>query len=48
VRTALEYVCRQKQIESIVFGASSRSNIRQTKQLIDELDGKPAPTARAA
>ena len=47
-RAALEYVCRQKQIESIVFGASSRSNIRQTKQLIEELDGEPAPTARAA
>jgi hypothetical protein len=36
-REAIEYVCRQPQIESIVFGASSRANIRQTKQLIDEL-----------
>lgn len=36
-REAIEYVCRQPQIESIVFGASSRSNIRQTKALIDEL-----------
>ena len=36
-REAVEYVCRQPQIESIVFGASSRANIRQTKQLIDEL-----------
>ncbi|MFG1230458.1 hypothetical protein [Xanthobacter wiegelii] len=36
-REALEYVCHQPKIESIVFGASSRANIRQTKQLIDEL-----------
>jgi hypothetical protein len=36
-REAIEYVCRQPQIESIVFGASSRANIRQTKALIDEL-----------
>jgi hypothetical protein len=32
---ALDYVCRQPQIESVVFGASSRSHIRQIKQLID-------------
>lgn len=37
-REALEYVCRQKAIKSIVFGASSRSNIRQTRQIVDELD----------
>jgi hypothetical protein len=36
-REALEYVCNQSKIESIVFGASSRGNIRQTKRLIDEL-----------
>jgi len=36
-REAIEYVCRQPKIESIVFGASSRGNIRQTKTLIDEL-----------
>lgn len=36
-REAIDYICRQPKIESIVFGASSRSNIRQTKQLIDEL-----------
>ena len=35
-REAIEYVCRQPKIESIVFGASSRSNIRQTKALIEE------------
>jgi hypothetical protein len=37
---ALEYVCQQENIESIVFGASSRANIRQTKQLIDQLSAK--------
>lgn len=42
-RAAIDYVCRQPQIESIVFGASSRANIRQTKALIDELS---RPTAR--
>ena len=36
-REAIEYVCGQPRIESIVFGASSRANIRQTKALIDEL-----------
>lgn len=37
-REALEYVCSQKAIRSIVFGASSRANIRSTKQLVQELD----------
>lgn len=35
---ALEYVCNLPGVESIVFGASSRGNIQQTKQLIDKLD----------
>jgi len=34
---AIEYIASQPRIESIVFGASSRANIRQTKQLIDRL-----------
>ena len=34
-REAIDYVCAQPRIESIVFGASSRQNIRQTKALID-------------
>jgi len=43
-REALEYVCGQSAIRSIVFGASSRANIRQTKQLIRELSARqPAP-----
>jgi len=37
-REAIEYVCRQKKIESIVFGASSRNNIQQTIKLIKEYD----------
>jgi hypothetical protein len=36
-REAIAYVCAQPKIESIVFGASGRANIRQTKALIDEL-----------
>jgi len=36
-REAVAYVCGQPRIESLVFGASSRANIRQTKALIDEL-----------
>ncbi len=36
-RDAIAYVCGQKGIESIVFGASGGGNIRQTKALIDEL-----------
>lgn len=39
-REAIEYVCAQPRIEAIVFGASSRSNIRQTKALIDELTSR--------
>jgi len=35
-RDAIEYVCAQPRIESIVFGASGRANIRQTKSLIVE------------
>jgi hypothetical protein len=47
-REAIEYVCAQPQIESIVFGASSRQNIAQTKRLIDELSiqyGTPRPSS---
>lgn len=41
-REAVEYVCSQRQIESIVFGASNRAHIRQTKSLIDELWSAPS------
>jgi len=45
-REALEYVCGQPEIQSIVFGASSRANIRHTKALIDELDAQRARPRR--
>ena len=44
-REAIEYVCAQPKIESIVFGASSRGNIRQTKALIDECSAAVAVAA---
>lgn len=34
-KEALEYVCKQKNVQSIVFGASHVRNIAQTKQIID-------------
>jgi hypothetical protein len=43
-REAIAYACAQPGIESIVFGASGRQNIRQTKALIDELSA-PQPAA---
>jgi hypothetical protein len=36
-REAIQYVCQFPHIQSIVFGASSRRNIAQTRQLIGEL-----------
>jgi hypothetical protein len=33
---AISWVCAQPNVESIVFGASSRSNIRSTKGLVDQ------------
>ena len=46
-RQAVEYVCAQPRIESIVFGASGRANIRQTKALIDELSRREPGTRRS-
>ncbi|RXG96234.1 hypothetical protein [Bradyrhizobium zhanjiangense] len=37
-REAIEYVCRQKNIQSIVFGASSKQHIKEIKQHIDAFD----------
>ncbi|MBL8489846.1 MAG: hypothetical protein JNM82_03610 [Rhodocyclaceae bacterium] len=34
-KEAIEWVCQQPNIESSVFGASSRGNIRNTKELVD-------------
>lgn len=39
-KEALEYVCGQKKIESIVFGASSRRNIGQTVELISQMSAR--------
>jgi hypothetical protein len=36
-KEALEYVCRLKGVDSILFGASSRQHIIQTKELIKNL-----------
>jgi len=33
---AIEWVCQQPNIEAIVFGASSRRNIRNTKELVSQ------------
>lgn len=38
-REALEWVLAQPNIESIVFGASSRANIANTRMLVEELSG---------
>ncbi|HZP44664.1 MAG TPA: hypothetical protein VFB15_03355 [Candidatus Binataceae bacterium] len=46
-REAIAYVCAQKQIRSIVFGASSRSTLLETKRLIDELS-QPTPSPDSA
>jgi hypothetical protein len=42
---ALDYVCRQRRIESIVFGASSPGHIARTKELIERLDSIHATAA---
>lgn len=34
-KEAIEWVCQQPNIEAIVFGASSRGNIRNTRELVD-------------
>jgi hypothetical protein len=37
-REAVEYIAKQKNIKSIVFGASSKNHIEETKKFIDEYD----------
>jgi hypothetical protein len=39
-REAMEYVCNLPNVESILFGASSRGNIAQTISFINEFDAK--------
>lgn len=45
---ALEYVCAQPGIEAIVFGASSRTNIVRTRDLVAGLDGRYRRAAAGA
>ncbi|CAN7492373.1 hypothetical protein LJR289_003323 [Pseudoduganella sp. LjRoot289] len=44
-KEAIEWVCEQPNIEAIVFGASSRGNIRNTRELVDRYwpAASPAP-----
>ncbi|MFN9771400.1 MAG: hypothetical protein ACK54X_02060 [Burkholderiales bacterium] len=42
---AIEWVCKYPQIESIVFGASSRRNIRSTRELVEQYSPKLAHAA---
>ena len=39
-KEAIEYVCKLPNIESILFGASSKGNINETASLINKFDGK--------
>jgi hypothetical protein len=48
-KEAIKYVCGLRNVRSIVFGASSRENILQTKQLIEELsDQSLAPAGECS
>jgi hypothetical protein len=42
---AIRWICEQPNIESIVFGASSRNNIRNTRALVDKYWNKQAAVA---
>lgn len=46
-KEAIEWVCQQPNIEAIVFGASSRGNIRNTKELVDRYWPAPQPALAA-
>jgi hypothetical protein len=41
-KEAIEWVCQQPNIEAIVFGASSRGNIHNTKELVDRYWPEPS------
>ena len=47
-KEAIEWACGLEGLDAIVFGASSASNIRQSKQLIDRAWGLPAAAAAGA
>lgn len=40
---AMEYVCGQENIESVLFGASTKAHIKQTKELIEQMSGSSGP-----
>ena len=42
-RDAIEYVARQKNVRSLVFGASGKAHIKETKLLINELYAARGP-----
>jgi hypothetical protein len=42
---AIEYVCSLPNVQAIVFGASSRENIRRTKELVGRMSVAPARVA---
>ena len=44
---AIEWVCGLPNLESIVFGASSRRNIAHTSQLVERYWGERSPTSGA-
>jgi hypothetical protein len=44
---AIEWICKQPNIRSIVFGASTHSNIRATKDLVEKYWHSPAQSAAA-
>jgi len=44
-REVLEWVCAQPNLESIVFGASSLSSIRSTRQIVAETWPEPTPVS---
>ncbi len=46
-REAIEWVAAQESIAAIVFGASSRKNIRDTKSIVDSFYQRPAAVVRA-
>jgi hypothetical protein len=47
-REAIRWICSQPNIMSIVFGASSRANIRSTRLLVEEFWGPPTPEGQVA
>lgn len=47
-KEAIEYIGRFPKIQSVLFGASSKSHIQETKKLIEEMVGKNIPNESEA